>query len=208
MLTAITWERANLKFTFSENLEGKHVFLKSKKDVIELEKLDQNTAAFNLTNLPQKFTIIRPGAYALLIDDVPVKPQAKLAKTLALASKNFKYHHGKCSLLVDFSLTETGALQMNAEYMAINYRYKHFYTFAEGKNLPEKALIFCKLAAFRLVNLLYWLLRIVHQNRENNVLFLTESADELSTNLQALYDAGARRFGVGVGSARKILAEV
>jgi deoxyribose-phosphate aldolase len=25
--------------------------------------------------------------------------------------------------------------------------------------------------------------------------------------LQALYDAGARRFGVGVGSARKILAE-
>ena len=48
------------------------------------------------------------------------------------------------------------------------------------------------------------------KTNSSNVVAAVEAAGGIRSlaMLQALYDAGARRFGVGVNSARSILAEI
>lgn len=138
----------------------------------------ENTIVIDLHN-PEGRTLIKR-----IIDNITVIPE--LVSDLDDKSRVFRYRKNFYALLITFSINGKFTLFLTADYMMKNRKYKKYYRFAEKKKLKTKIELFLRIMTIRFLNFLYRM--IYFFSKKDKVLFLTENANELNSNLKYLYE--------------------
>ena len=179
----INWERANVTLKLNNSIKDK-CYLVSDDNTIELE-INKNIIRINITNLPTGQSL-EMGIYRILINDEIVKIDSNIIDKLDDCSRIFKYRNNY-AMLVDFKVDKSEELLLNIDYMIRNYKYKKNILIEEGKNFKEKSIILLKIILIAIVNFIYKILRLLNYNKNNTILFLSETTDKLSDNMEYLY---------------------
>jgi len=200
----IYWERANLHLKFKEDISNKYIYLTDEeKNIYNLDSLNNEViiSIYNISNIG----MLDSGNWTLLITDKKIDNYEiyltykdylyknilldnKLLTNLNDKSRIFRYHGNSCAYIVDFSIDSNKVFKINTTFMIRNYNWHRFVSPREKNSIIEKIKVYLKEIAFFLINLYYKFIRLFIKSKDNNILFLTENSDELTVNLNKLYE--------------------
>lgn len=181
----IEWERANIIISFQNKIKG-DIYLIFKNNKIKINKINDNTIKFNITNAFSGNMLDR-GKYQFLIDEKIAILDESIINNLDDLSRIFPYRNGFYATTVTFLIGNIQELFINIDYMMQNRHYKKYLQLNEKKGLAGKSFILLKKIAFFLINVYYCFFHLF--KKKKHVLFLTENSECLSPNLKVLYDS-------------------
>ena len=183
LIISLYWKRSNLYIVFKSDVQ--QAYIMNDKVKYELEICDKNKVLIPITNLDGN--MLDKGIWKIEVDGVFATIDNKLLSEFDNYSRIFNYRKNFYSFLVEFDLNDNIFL-IKTRYMEQNKKYKKFIKLYEADDLIGFLKIVLKIFSYKMVNLLYLILRMFKFGKKT-VLFLSENSNQITSNLLPLYNA-------------------
>ncbi|MBR1417298.1 MAG: CDP-glycerol glycerophosphotransferase family protein [Bacilli bacterium] len=180
----INIQRANIILKLNSKITSDSFLVQNNKKI----KLDTNKdeLIINIVNTPEG-SALEEGKYFIEVNNEILTIDSNMVSLLDDKSRIFKYRDGIYALLLSFDINENYNLFININYMIKNNKYKKFIRLAEEDSFKKKIIKLFKIVSLKICNIIYQIIFFFNKNN-NNVLFLSESYNELSPNLKYFYN--------------------
>lgn len=185
LIIDIYWERVNLHLKLNKKIHDK-VILTNNNELYELNYLNDEII-INITNTPEG-AMLKKGIWNIFIGNDKLKISKDILNSLSLNSRFFPYRGGLYAYTVKLDTNEYLEFILKTNFMVENTKPQKYYRLIEKKSFLSRIKIFIKELMIFLTNCLYSICHFFSINKNKNILFLTETNNELTGNLKYLYD--------------------
>ena len=192
----IFWDRIYLNIIFrGDNLEDKEIYLESAKESYKLEitklEKDKYISKINIINVKNGKMLENNNYKIVLKEDsniIYIKITNELGYKLEQLDRIYRYGRNFFAYTISFKIKENENNDLicilESRYMQTNKKYKNLQI-GNPKNKFRKILIMLVKSIF---NYLYKIFSIIHKNKKNNILLMSETRTPIGGNLKALDD--------------------